>query len=225
MWTAEQQGIVSPFTPFLFRALVVSLAFLLLLHTLARYRDQLIKVSARRETLEQIAFIDPLTNLPNRRQIYDTLTRVSVQIQIDMQPCSLVIWDIDHFKQINDTLGHPVGDSVLHQVAVLGRTQIRQDDLLGRWGGEEFMLVLPNTALDVAQTCAERLCRALAEHHILPEQRVTASFGVTEMQPAETIEACIQRADEALYLAKQRGRNCVCVLPAGIRQNEFLPVL
>ena len=127
--------------------------------------------------------------------------------------------DLDHFKAVNDTYGHLVGDEVLEGCAGTLRSQINPGDLVGRFGGEEFGILLPGVPADAAQAIAERIRTAVAAACLSPEHpalRVTASFGVTGLGPADPhFGAVYSRADRALYTAKQQGRNCCCVLYSG----------
>lgn len=125
------------------------------------------------------------------------------------RPMALIMYDIDHFKCVNDTFGHGAGDEVLTTVVELVNEHIRSVDTHGRWGGEEFMVLLPETGLAAAVASAERLREAIAGHGFAHVESVTASFGVTALGPGDGFDALVKRADEALYLAKSRGRNRV----------------
>ena len=126
------------------------------------------------------------------------------------QPLSVSILDIDHFKRVNDEFGHPVGDQVLVRTAKLLSSCVRESDTVARWGGEEFAVIAPMTAEDGAARLAEKLRSIMASTHLGPREPVTASFGVAELRPDDTVESLLQRADAALYRAKQSGRNQVC---------------
>lgn len=159
--------------------------------------------------LKQLAETDPLTGLANRRgmnQINDN--------NISSQGTSVIIGDLDHFKRINDELGHEGGDIVLKDVGMrLGRIT-RNNDVAMRWGGEEFLVVLPNTELQQALIIAERLRRLIEDEPFIVDKssvKVTISLGVSEIQAEESgFDAAIDRADKALYDAKKGGRNRVC---------------
>lgn len=160
-----------------------------------------------------LARIDWLTGVYNRSHFYELATHeLAIAIRYD-QPLAICMFDIDHFKQVNDRYGHLIGDQVLRAVAQTAARQIRAADCIGRFGGEEFILLLPNTNMTSALLLAERLRMAIAGLYINTEKgeiRVTISGGVTERQPADTlIERLIDRADQALYAAKRQGRNCV----------------
>jgi diguanylate cyclase (GGDEF)-like protein len=155
---------------------------------------------------------DSLTGLPNRRQLLIVLDRAHEQARDQRLFLSVAILDIDHFKRVNDTFGHVVGDRVLQRVARSASSALRGTDMIGRFGGEEFIIVLPNASLDVAEIIAERVRVAIEADSIdgfgdWPS--VTASLGVASWHPGEAITGLLQRADEALYDAKRGGRNVV----------------
>jgi two-component system cell cycle response regulator len=166
--------------------------------------------------LADMARQDLLTGLFNRRALYETLQAASSQATREASPLSLILIDLDHFKSINDQYGHPVGDRVLQHVAETLRKSKRAYDSVGRWGGEEFLVVLPNTDLDQAVIAAERLRAALAATQLAVGDQNTitlsASLGVTSAERAAlSLEVLLKRVDEALYQAKGKGRNCVCL--------------
>ncbi|MGR4068714.1 diguanylate cyclase [Halomonas sp. LR3S48] len=160
--------------------------------------------------LEYHAGHDPLTGAVNRNRFIDLLARERQEARRDGRPSSLVMFDIDHFKRVNDTYGHSVGDMVLGKLVRTCSALLREVDVLARWGGEEFMLLLPGTPLAGAVTLAERLRRAVEEEDFAPVPGITSSFGVAELEPDESEAQCYKRLDEALYRAKACGRNRVC---------------
>ena len=130
---------------------------------------------------------------------------------------SILLIDIDHFKKVNDTFGHKVGDEVLKALSELLRNNIRSLDVACRWGGEEFVIMLPGTPLENAQMVAQKIRLAIETHDfILGEKNihhpVTVSIGATIMRRNESLDELIERADQGLYKAKESGRNCVCVM-------------
>jgi two-component system, cell cycle response regulator len=159
----------------------------------------------------RLASTDSLTGLYNRRAFAELFEQARIKIGI---PTSLLILDIDHFKKVNDTRGHDVGDVVLRRVSEILRSMGRKRDIVGRWGGEEFVVGLPGSPTSGARIVAERLRRAIAEKPIETTHGepipVTASIGVATMtHAAERLDELVQRADKALYSAKERGRNRV----------------
>lgn len=169
-------------------------------------------ISELQKTVEQMrlqATTDALTGVWNRGQSEEMARHEMARLHRYGHPLSMILVDIDHFKRVNDTWGHPAGDRVLKGFCDLTRTCLRSTDLLGRWGGEEFMILLPNTGLARAQLVAERT-RLVLEEYVFPEiGRVTASFGVVSCTPTDSLPSWFARADAALYRAKQSGRNQV----------------
>jgi diguanylate cyclase (GGDEF)-like protein/PAS domain S-box-containing protein len=165
--------------------------------------------------LRAVAATDPLTGLANRRQLDAALERHRILLDRTGIPFGLVLIDIDHFKAVNDTLGHAAGDRALVGfAAALGR-HCRPSDLVGRYGGEEFLILVPGIRLAEAARLAERLRGAVAgaPAEAFGGARLTASFGVVEARPGEPAAALTARADAALYAAKAAGRNRVVVGP------------
>ncbi|MXO66852.1 diguanylate cyclase domain-containing protein [Altericroceibacterium endophyticum] len=158
----------------------------------------------------KLANTDPLTGLANRRRSLDQLDKCLKTASEKQTQVALIIFDIDHFKQVNDRFGHQTGDDVLIAVADLARRQMRANDLLGRIGGEEFIWILEESSAEEAELGAERLRRAIELHTGQDGQpRVTASFGYAISEPYETQDSLFARADAALYAAKREGRNAV----------------
>lgn len=163
---------------------------------------------------EQDANLDALTGLRNRRWLENLLMRLQGENLMPYLPLSVVMLDIDHFKQINDTYGHEAGDVALQAVANLLRGNVRPHDMVARYGGEEFIVLLPNTTPHGAGTLAERVRRLVAGHRVsyLDDTLgpITISAGLAACATAVPLEHVIRRADMALYRAKRMGRNCVC---------------
>lgn len=162
--------------------------------------------------LREQSILDPLTGLYNRRYLNDYLKMEYYRAERSGMPISLIMLDIDHFKDINDTYGHTVGDDVLKNLANIIRQMVRLSDVICRYGGEEFLIVCPDMDIEVARNRAEAL-RAKVERYILPlVGGITISIGVaTFPRHGDNIEKVLQKADEALYEAKRMGRNCVIV--------------
>jgi diguanylate cyclase (GGDEF)-like protein len=175
--------------------------------------DSHAKVAGALARVEELAETDELTGLANRRRILEILAKVREQQVQGGHSYSIAMLDVDHFKRINDTFGHAVGDEVLRAVGDLMRGATRSSDAAGRIGGEEFLLVLPGAGnLGDAQLVAEQL-RATVEGYdwssLQPELHVTASIGFAVAEAGETAEQVLRRADQGLYLAKRSGRNRV----------------
>ena len=161
--------------------------------------------------LYNAALEDQLTGLKNRRGFFEFYNRNIVPM-LDKMTVSLIICDIDHFKRVNDTYGHNAGDEILRHVSSMLADNSRVDDGVFRWGGEEFIILLPKTDLDDAAQIAERMRQKIEQS--VPtfegtEIKVTMSFGCAEIDPSAAIESTVQRADEKLYTAKETGRNRV----------------
>lgn len=165
-----------------------------------------------RVSLEKSAEIDPLTNVYNRAGLNKVFDAMLFDANKHNKMLSIILFDIDHFKRINDDYGHNIGDSVLSELARLVNGMLRKDqDILTRWGGEEFLAVLPDTSAEDAAKLAERVRRAIAEYPFKEVKHVTCSFGVTQFRNDDRRNIFIERADEALYEAKDGGRNRVVV--------------
>jgi diguanylate cyclase len=160
--------------------------------------------------IEELAELDELTGTFNRRCIMRMLDEEISRAHRTKAPCSIALIDLDWFKRVNDTYGHPTGDEVLRTFAITLFANIRNFDRFGRFGGEEFLLVLPDTALDTAARTLNRLRVIVADldwSAFSPGMRVTVSAGVTMLRPDETADTFLARADGALYEAKAQGRN------------------
>jgi diguanylate cyclase (GGDEF)-like protein len=168
-------------------------------------------VDVHQRALRRLATQDSLTGATNRRGFMDRLLRAQSDAEAQAEPLSLVMVDLDHFKRINDEHGHGVGDAVLREVAHRMRRQIRRADLLGRLGGEEFAILLPDTDLVGARTQAEHLMAALRSQPFPAVGTVTASLGVAQWNGREAVSSWLHRADLALYEAKHLGRNRLVV--------------
>lgn len=176
----------------------------------------------RCQSLHEKATKDPLTQVANRAE-FDRTHEMFVAAHLERRlPCSLVICDIDHFKRINDTFGHPAGDEALKSFASMLKGFCRPGDLVARYGGEEFVILCADCNNATAADRAEEIRRAISElpQSVLGGQCITASFGVTEVQNGDTPATMLRRADRALLEAKQRGRNLVVQLGSGISDAE-----
>jgi len=188
------------------------------LHAIGSYIAIAIENAGLFRRIRELAVTDALTGLSNRRRITEATEEAFRKAQRYELPTGFILLDLDHFKQINDTYGHDSGDAVLQILAKALSGQIRDCDLLGRFGGEEFVVLLPETGVEGARLLAERLRRTIeALEIVLPDGgtlRVTASFGVSAVLPGDGEgRAALKRADRALYRAKNSGRNGVAVEP------------
>jgi len=173
------------------------------------YRKE-VELKAVLAQAEEVSHVDELTCLPNRRQIIKNLQNEVKRAERYKTLLSISMIDIDHFKQINDSYGHTIGDQVLFQLANILQDDIRDPDTVGRYGGEEFLVVLPNTCLEDAAEQAARLCKRVREKDIDIGEKVqlTISIGVAEYRHGrETWQKFLSRADMALYEAKNAGRD------------------
>jgi diguanylate cyclase (GGDEF)-like protein len=186
---------------------IAGLVIILIGAWLARSRDRLTQLAAE---LERLARIDSLTGVSNRRDLEDRLAAGASAARRGGTAMSILLVDIDHFKLINDTHGHNAGDAVLAEVAQALRDALRVEDTVGRWGGEEFLAILPSTSLDAAVRAGERLRTSVAAASCEPH--VTVTVGVAELDD-ETVDELIGRADAALYEGKTAGRNTVRAAP------------
>jgi diguanylate cyclase len=174
------------------------------------------------DSAKQEAKTDGLTGLSNRRTFDAELRRLAEEADATRTPLSLMLLDIDHFKSVNDTLGHSVGDQVLKLVARIVTEGVKGQDVAARYGGEEFAVILPRTCLKDAITVAEHIRTTVAGRALINRNndeklgRVTLSAGVAELQRNETLASLINRADEGLYMAKRSGRNRVIAKPVTI---------
>jgi diguanylate cyclase (GGDEF)-like protein/PAS domain S-box-containing protein len=168
------------------------------------------------QVIAKLAATDSLTGLLNRRAIEIELEIEASRAQRLRLPMSAIFGDLDYFKMINDSHGHSVGDEVLREVAKMLQAGVREYDRVCRYGGEEFLVMLPETKAEIAQEIAERLRKSIAVWKLIHQERLwpftmTMSFGVAELQPGESWERMVERADRALYRAKKAGRNQVFV--------------
>lgn len=192
---------------------LISLAYSRWAMLTKEYQDELNKINEslikKNAQIEHLASRDPLTNLYNRYK-FSKLFELSHQSMVEREGVmSLVMVDVDFFKKINDTYGHGVGDKVLVAISELFLSLLRDDDIVCRWGGEEFVILLPSTNLQNATALSQKLRAHIEQIDVEMVERVTASFGVTEVMAEDDLKSAVDRADHALYRAKDAGRNCV----------------
>lgn len=175
-----------------------------------RLREQKQALAQSLEQIRVLATLDELTGLTNRRHMVELMQDEQLRQQRSGSTMSLVLLDLDHFKRVNDDYGHKAGDTVLRAFADSVRLGLRSSDVLARWGGEEFLLLLPATGSTEALQCVERMREGLARvslADIAPDLTLTFSAGLVAFEAGQPIDAVIERADQALYRAKQAGRN------------------
>lgn len=168
-------------------------------------QHELLNINA---TLVELAVTDKLTGLKNRRFFQEKLEEQFVFFNQTANPFSLLILDIDHFKKVNDTFGHQVGDDVLAQLAQILSAHARQEDVVARYGGEEFVVILPETAVHASLIVAEQLRQAV-EQAQWPTGSITISIGIATVAETDNDVTILKKADEALYASKENGRNKV----------------
>jgi diguanylate cyclase (GGDEF)-like protein len=174
-------------------------------------RNKQTEVDAIVMQANELSNVDALTFLPNRRMIIRELQNETLRAQRYPSPLSISVVDVDFFKKVNDTYGHLVGDEVLRHVAYQLRDNVRHPDMVGRYGGEEFLILLPNTDAKEAAEQAARLCKCVREAQFPiggQDSKVTVSIGVAQFQPGmDTWDSLLNRADTAMYEAKKKGRD------------------
>jgi len=169
------------------------------------------ELELKTQELELLSSTDTLTNTFNRIKLDRVFSREIERAERYGQPLSIFMIDIDYFKNVNDTYGHLTGDMVLTKFAKILKDNLRGNDILGRWGGEEFLVICPSIELEKAELVAEKLRQIIEQTDFSPVKRMTASFGLTKWIEKDTQESLISRADYAMYLSKNRGRNKVSV--------------
>jgi diguanylate cyclase len=210
--TAAMTGAIAPLSQ---TGLMVIHSFnVIIVFAMASYTARFYYRTVRRaeRKLVELATQDSLTGLSNRRNLLALAEQEIARSRRSGEPIALILADIDHFKQINDRRGHEAGDQVICQAGTLLQRMCRAQDSVARWGGEEFLVLLPATRIEAAAALADRMCKAVAGTPVdLARDRIaiTFSFGVAELKPGEPISDAIARADRALYQSKAQGRNRV----------------
>ena len=212
---AEQLGFDNAFRVDLLQWVVVTLTLPLIVSIGTEIRQLRHTLKATRQQLQQFeekAIRDELTGLYNRRQLQTELNDAITLANAHGVPFCLSLIDVDHFKDINDRYGHLVGDLILREFARIASDSIRDSDVVGRYGGDEFMQILPDTELKGAVMHAERLrvhAHFLNLHNVMPQKSISLSIGVAQYRQGESAATLIERADAALYRSKEHGRNRV----------------
>lgn len=199
--------IAKPFSPAIVLARVRN--HLALENARKRLAEAHAMLALKNKELETMAMIDALTGLNNRFTLDETMARELHKAERYQRPLSLALLDVDHFKQVNDNHGHHIGDQVLKKLAGLLRENVRESDVPGRWGGEEFLIICPETDREGVRVLADNLRKRIETQPFPVVGRITASLGVTTYAEADTAESLLQRADKGLYQAKAQGRNRV----------------
>ncbi len=187
----------------------------MLSNELRKYHADVIKLQGELITARTEAEIDFLTGLVNRRRFERAILEMINEYQTRSYPFALILLDVDNFKQVNDTYGHPVGDHVLKEISLILKTFLRANNVSARIGGEEFAILVPSATAREGEIVAERLRNAIANRTFsTPDEeiRITASFGVTGVRKDDTLDTIFARVDKALYQAKQSGKNRVVVI-------------
>jgi len=177
--------------------------------TIAILKSEKDSINRSISTLEKMVYTDSLTKTYTRQKLINALEKEKENKKRYGDHVSLIMFDIDHFKKINDTYGHVVGDKVLITLAKIIKNNLRINDIFSRWGGEEFLILLPRTDIDAAYTKANQLRQVLEEYEDEQIPKFTASFGVTEILESDKDESCFIRVDKALYLAKRKRNDVV----------------
>ena len=178
-------------------------------------RDDIASLQRDLDDVRRESMLDPLTKIANRKSFDEGMDKAIAEANASNDPLCLMLIDIDHFKNFNDTYGHQTGDQVLRLVAMTLKSNIKGKDLAARYGGEEFVAILPSTDLEGAVIVAENIRKAIQAKELLKRStneklgRITASFGVAAFRPNDTAASLIERADRCLYAAKHAGRNRV----------------
>jgi len=168
------------------------------------------RVIAEKEAITKVAEKDELTQIFNRTKFNSILSLALRNAEIYQEQFTIILFDIDDFKQVNDKYGHNVGDQVLMQLASLIKSQLRNQDTFARWGGEEFIILSESAVQNDAYLLAERLRKTIESFPFAVIEKLTCSFGLSQCEKNDTATTILKRADDALYQAKKSGRNKVC---------------
>lgn len=202
MWTPRGTDLLMAYGP-------VSILVVVLLPVQRGLAGTIRRMASERERMEVMLHRDPLTGIHNRR-LGERMLR---ELLGGARAAGVIMLDVDRFKSVNDTHGHPVGDQVLQAVAARCKALLRADECISRWGGEEFLVIVPGLDAAGLHMVAERLQMAVARLPVAPVRQLTASFGATMIDDADDFDSVLQRVDRALYAAKEQGGNCVVLIP------------
>ncbi len=181
-----------------------NLIYIAILYIVALLKDKYGEAELRSERMNNLAMLDELTGIYNRRKLNDLLVAFIQEYHVTGRTFSIILLDVDDLKRINDAFGHPAGDRLLKHAAQVLRENVRENDFVGRWGGDEFFIIYPDTDRLRLEVLSARLEAAFREADFGPVGRVTLSQGLATCSPQDTAESLWKRADETLYLAKSR---------------------
>ena len=189
----------------------LSIVFVVVVHFRHKKTEDIVFEKYNKQ-IEELSRKDSLTSIPNRRDILDKIFYETIRVERNKKTFSLVMCDIDHFKSVNDKYGHECGDYILKKIADTIVSSLRKQDIVARWGGEEFILLLPETDLEGGRTVAEKIRRIIGEYEFKYNNKIikiNLTFGVSEYSIDKSIDGCVKEADKALYHGKNNGRNRV----------------
>lgn len=195
----------------LLNSVIAPPVFIVLMSAFTRLRSDYVKARTQADDLRELALLDGLTGLQNRRAFIQSFKRAQSRLKRNKSPLCLLLLDIDHFKHVNDTYGHQVGDEVLVKLGATLTKELRGTDEVFRWGGEEFVALLEETPSSRLMEVAERVRLAVQNARLYEHGPITISIGATHVTPQDDEDSVYQRADEALYASKAAGRNCVTI--------------
>lgn len=189
-------------------SVLISVVFI---YVFSAFNKNITKLEDANDKLEQLAITDPLTGIFNRRRFNEALEIEIERAGRHKRKFSLIMFDIDHFKETNDTFGHETGDNVLRTITQIISRRLRLTDTFARWGGDEFIILVIETPLEGAKVLAERLREEIETYCFDIDKKITCSFGIAELNETDGTGSIIKRVDEVLYEAKNSGRNKVCI--------------
>ncbi len=194
--------------------IVIPLVIILFIITFSNRKlsNEIKKRKAIEEELNEAANIDSLTNCYNRRKIDSILNKELNRVKRYKRALTIIFFDVDNFKEINDTLGHNIGDEVLIKISSITKSNIRSTDFFGRWGGEEFIIILPETTKEQATNVAHLLKEKISNNDFSIERKITCSFGISQYEETDSADTLLTRADNAMYFVKRNGKNSVKVV-------------